>query len=167
MEHSTKVQMRAKAGSNRMRSLLWALVLGMVNYVGIVKASNEPPFDPGEVKSGRAVYTQYCASCHGANAEGAPNWQERDEHGELPAPPHNAEGHTWRHSDAELYEMVSKGMRDPFNKTTRLTMPPFGDTLSPRQIHAVTTYLKTLWTPEQRQFQSEESQGHPFPASAR
>jgi mono/diheme cytochrome c family protein len=160
--------MTVKAGSNRMRSLLWALVFGTVNYVGIAMAADEAPqFDPGEVKFGRAVYVQYCASCHGAHGEGQPNWQNYDERGELPAPPHNAEGHTWRHSDAELYEMVSKGMRDPFNKTARLTMPPFGSTLSPRQIRAVITYLKTLWTPEERQFQSEESQGHPFPAGAR
>jgi mono/diheme cytochrome c family protein len=151
-----------------MRSLFEALMLGIISYAGIAQASDEPPrIDPGEVKSGHAVYAQYCASCHGANAEGAPNWQEPDKHGELPAPPHNAQGHTWRHSDAELYEMVSKGMRDPFNKTTRLTMPPFGDTLSPEQIRAVITYLKTLWTPEQRSFQSEESRDHQFPAAVR
>ena len=60
-----------------------------------------------------------------------------------------------------LYEMVTKGMRDPFNKTTRLTMPPFGDVLSPQQIRAVIGYLKTLWTPEQRAFQSEESREQP------
>src|SRR6266567_1918124 len=149
-----------------MRSLLVALMLGVASHVGIADAANETPQpDPKEVKSGRGVYDRYCASCHGANGQGAPNWQERDEHGELPAPPHDAEGHTWRHSDAELYEMVSKGWRDPFNKTTRLTMPAFGSVLSPDQIRAVVTYLKTLWTPEQTEFQSEESKGHPFPSA--
>lgn len=58
-------------------------------------------------------------------------------------------------------------MRDAFNNTKRLTMLPFGDTLPPAQTRAVIIYLKTLWTPEERQFQSEESQGHPFPAEAR
>src|SRR5216684_6897950 len=97
----------------------------------------------------------------------APNWQERDANGELPAPPHNAEGHTWRHSDADLYKMVSNGWRDPFNKSMRLTMPAFGGVLSPDQIRAVITYLKTLWTPEQTRFQSEESQGHSFPSAGK
>ena len=59
--------------------------------------------------------------------------------------------------------MVSKGWRDPFNKSKRLTMPAFGETLAPEQIRAVIDYLKTLWTPEQRQFQSEETRDHPSP----
>ncbi|SRR6266568_1573964 len=148
-----------------MRRILVALMLGVATHIGTADAANEPPqLDLDHVKSGRVVYQKYCASCHGANARGAANWQERDEHGELPASPHDAEGHTWRHSDAELYEMVSRGWRDPFNKTKRLTMPAFGDVLSLEQIRDVITYLKTLWTSEQRSFQSEESQDHPFPS---
>ena len=131
----------------------------------VARANGETPVpDVDSINSGRAIYEQHCASCHGANAEGAPNWQERDARGELPAPPHNAEGHTWRHSDAALYEMVSKGWRDPFNKSKRLTMPAFGGEMSPAQIRAVIGYLKTLWTPEQRQFQSEETRDHPAPS---
>ena len=150
-----------------MRKLLVILMVGLANQVGLAAAADTTPQpDVRQVKYGRALYQQYCASCHGANAEGTPNWQVRDQQGELPAPPHNAEGHTWRHSDAELYEMVSKGWRDPFNKTNRLTMPAFGDALSPQQTRAVITYLKTLWTPEQRQFQAEESRDHPFPSTA-
>lgn len=119
--------------------------------------------DPSLVASGRKVYQQYCASCHGANAEGAPKWQQRDAAGEMPAPPHDAGGHTWRHSDAMLFDMISNGLRDPFNKTTRLTMPAFAGVLSPEQIRAVISYLKTLWTPEERQFQVEESRDHSTP----
>lgn len=146
-----------------MGKVLMALMISMAIPASARAAVQPPPLDPNVVKQGHMLYQQYCASCHGANAEGAAKWQERDEHGELPAPPHNAEGHTWRHSDAELYDMVSKGWRDPFNKTKRLTMPAFGDTLAPEQIRAVIIYLKTLWTPEQREFQDEESRGHPFP----
>jgi len=148
-----------------MRKLLVAIMISVASSTAIARAANKlPPLDPHLVKGGHEIYQQYCAACHGANAQGAPNWQERDEHGELPAPPHGAEGHTWRHSDAELYMMVSKGWRDPFNKTKRLTMPAFQDVLTPEQIRAVITYLKTLWTPEERRFQSEESQDHPVPS---
>lgn len=146
-----------------MRRLVMGAMIAVANYVAIARAGDEAP----SLDLGRTGYEQHCASCHGANAEGAPNWQERDAHGELPAPPHNAEGHTWRHSDADLYQMVKKGWRDPFNKTQRLTMPAFGEQMSPEQIRAVIAYLKTLWTPEQRQFQLVESQGHPFPSEAR
>jgi mono/diheme cytochrome c family protein len=141
-----------------------SVILASYGQIEVAGDSN-PPLDPNEMTSGRVVYDQHCASCHGANAEGAPDWQQRDEHGELPAPPHNAQGHTWRHSDGELYEMVSKGWRDPFNKTERLTMPGFGKLLTAQQIREVITYLKTLWTPDQRSFQSEESRDRPFPAA--
>jgi mono/diheme cytochrome c family protein len=140
------------------------IMLIAANDMAIVRAADEAlSLDPGLVSVGRAIYPQHCASCHGANAQGASNWQERDERGELPAPPHDSEGHTWRHSDADLYQMVSKGWRDPFNKTKRLTMPAFGDVLSHQQIVAVITYLKTLWTPEQRRYQSKESRNQPLP----
>lgn len=148
------------------RFVVAAMIAAASQIVAVPASADSPSLDSGSV-TGRMVYQQYCASCHGANAEGATNWQERDEHGELPAPPHNAEGHTWRHSDAELFEMVSRGWRDPFNKSKRLTMPGFGDGLSPEQIRAVITYLKTLWTPEQHQFQLEESRGHPFPSKVK
>ena len=51
--------------------------------------------------------------------------------------------------------MIEKGWRDPFNKTTRLTMPAFASVLSRAEIADVIGYLKTLWTPEERQYQSE------------
>ena len=147
-----------------MRRLAVGVMFVAASQTAIVRVNAETPLsDLDQVKSGRAIYEQHCASCHGANAEGAPNWQERDAQGELPAPPHNTEGHTWRHSNADLYKMVSKGWRDPFNKSKRLTMPAFGETLAPEQIRAVIDYLKTLWTPEQRQFQSEETRDHPSP----
>lgn len=115
----------------------------------------------GEVEMGRAVYDQFCASCHGKQAEGTAEWQRPDAKGELPAPPHNSTGHTWRHSDTELAEMIAQGWRDPFNKTDRLTMPAFEAVLKPNEISAVIAYLKTLWTSEQRQFQAEKTQEPP------
>lgn len=161
-ELCSEAWMMAAPGSRSMRRFAVGAIIAAACQIVIARASEETPLpDPGRVKAGRMVFEQQCVSCHGANAEGAPNWQERDAHGELPAPPHNAEGHTWRHSDADLYEMVSKGWRDPLNKTKRLTMPAFGEELSPEEIRAVIRYLKTLWTPEQRQFQSEESRDHP------
>ena len=129
-------------------------------------ADGPPPLDPAIVEKGRAIYERQCASCHGLEGEGAPNWQQRNAQGELPAPAHDLEGHTWKHSDAMLYRIVREGWRDPFNKTERLTMPAFKEVLSPKEIRAVITYLKTLWTPKQRRFQWEESRDAPFPPEA-
>lgn len=145
--------------------LVAATALGIAAAAHAAKDAR-PPLDPARVEQGRAIYQQQCASCHGPRGEGAPNWQQRDNQGELPAPPHNAQGHTWKHSDAMLYRIVREGWRDPFNKTKRLTMPGFEDVLSPEETRAVIAYLKTLWTPEQRRFQRDESREDPFPRAA-
>ncbi len=138
-----------------------ALALLVVPATGTGQAAS-----PDEIEAGRAIYGEYCASCHGADAEGAPGWQKPDANGELPAPPHNGDGHTWRHSDGETTEMIAEGWRDPFNKTDRLTMPAFGAILKPEEIAAVVAYLKTLWTDEQRQFQSDKTQESSGPAAS-
>lgn len=121
---------------------------------------------PG-TQAGQRIYAAQCAACHGAMAEGQPAWDRPGPNGELPAPPHNREGHTWKHSDAMLYRIVHDGWRDPFNKTRTLTMPAFGQALKPAEIRLVLDYLKTLWTPEQRRFQREESRNAPYPPEAR
>jgi mono/diheme cytochrome c family protein len=121
-----------------------------------------PTLDPSEIARGRQVYLQQCASCHGQNAEGAPQWQEPDARGDLPAPPHDDTGHTWRHSDAQLAEIIREGLRDPFNATTDLTMPPFQDRLTDAQIAAVIVYFKSLWSPEHRRFQEEQNERGPM-----
>ncbi|MDQ6681519.1 MAG: cytochrome c [Pseudomonadota bacterium] len=119
-----------------------------------------------QIAAGSRVYAAQCASCHGATGEGVPDWERPDTSGEMPAPPHDSTGHTWKHSDAMLYRIVRNGWRDPYNKTTRLTMPAFGQTLSPGEVRDVIAYLKTMWAPEQRKFQIEESEHAPFPPEA-
>lgn len=119
--------------------------------------SSLPPLDPAQIARGRQVYVQYCARCHGPNAEGAPNWQVPDARGDMPAPPHDDHGHTWRHSDAQLAEIIRNGLRDPFNKTSELTMPPFRAELTEAQVRDVIVYFKSLWSPEHRTYQEEQN----------
>ena len=123
-----------------------------------------PTLDLGQVSRGRAVFGQHCANCHGPDAQGAPDWQQPDVRGDLPAPPHDDTGHTWRHSDAQLSEIIRGGLRDQFNKTPELTMPPFqADQLSDQQISDVIAYFRSLWSPEHRQFQEEQNRRPPIP----
>lgn len=145
-----------------------ATINTIMSLIGLVASATfndamASPSGPALAKAGRVVYQRSCASCHGARGEGAPAWQRPDRQGELPAPPHDSEGHTWKHSDGMLYRIVQQGWRDPFNKTQRLTMPAFQGQLSRRETIAVISYLKTLWTPEQRRFQKRESAHQPFP----
>ena len=61
------------------------------------------PDDVDVVALGAKIYQARCASCHGAELEGQANWRERGADGILPAPPHDASGHTWHHPDAVLF----------------------------------------------------------------
>jgi mono/diheme cytochrome c family protein len=126
-----------------------------------------PVLDPAQVARGREIYLQSCARCHGPKAEGAPHWRQPDARGDLPAPPHDDSGHTWRHSDAQLADMIRNGLRDPFNKTPELTMPSFQGHLTDAQIADVIVYFKSLWSAEHRTYQEEQNHGAPMPQPGR
>jgi S-disulfanyl-L-cysteine oxidoreductase SoxD len=103
--------------------------------------------DAVAVAKGKAVYAAHCASCHGANLEGQPDWQEPLADGSYPAPPQDASGHTWQHSDTELYVMVRDG-EDPDKSNPMSSMPAFGKTLSEDDIFAVLAFIKASWPPD-------------------
>jgi mono/diheme cytochrome c family protein len=103
------------------------------------------------------VYERYCAACHGIKLEGQPNWRERLPSGRMPAPPHDASGHTWHHPDSVLFGITKYGLvpgkyAPPGYESD---MPGFGAVLSDREIHAVLAYIKLSWPPEIRRAQRE------------
>jgi mono/diheme cytochrome c family protein len=152
-------------GGFLLSAILTAATLAAAPALSPVRSGTPVPLatpDPGEVATGRQVYLQNCASCHGANAEGATNWLQPDARGNLPPPPHDDTGHTWRHSDEELAQIIRNGMRDVFNATPDLTMPPFKDQLSDEEIAAVIAYFKSLWSEEHRRFQEEQNRRQPM-----
>jgi mono/diheme cytochrome c family protein len=149
------------------RSLARALTLLALAPLALLalacRARDEgPPLDPAAVRRGAAVYRAHCASCHGARGEATPDWKRPDARGDLPPPPHDSTGHTWHHADGLLYRIVATGVTDPTARRPS-RMPAFGTALSPDEIRAVLTYLKTLWTPEQRRRQREASREDPLP----
>jgi mono/diheme cytochrome c family protein len=113
---------------------------------------------PGLVE-GRALYSQYCARCHGANLEGQPNWQRRLPSGRLPAPPHDASGHTWHHSDRTLFDITKKGTAAVVGGGYESDMPGFEGVLSDDQIRSVLAFIKSTWPERERRFQERVSQG--------
>lgn len=98
---------------------------------------------------GRQVYAQSCASCHGANLEGAPDWKRRLENGRMPAPPHDESGHTWHHSDQDLFAMTKLGVGGVV-PDYESDMPAFGEILSDDEIAAVLAFIKSTWPERQR-----------------
>lgn len=116
-----------------------------------------------QVARGRAIYQANCATCHGANGEGQPNWKRQNPDETYPPPPHDASGHTWHHGDGLLFRTVRDGGKIYETPGFKSAMPSFGDRLSPAEIKAALTYIKTLWTGEQRAAQAEASKSDPFP----
>jgi len=97
------------------------------------------------VSRGRAVYEAQCASCHGQNLEGQPNWRQRRNNGRLPAPPHDASGHTWHHPDKQLFELTKLGPAALVGGGYESDMPGYADTLRDGDIVAVLSYIKSNW----------------------
>lgn len=116
-----------------------------------------PTLDPVQVQRGQAVYQANCATCHGVNAEGAPNWATPGPDGLYPPPPHDDSGHTWHHSDRVLYESIYDGMADPLKPGSLLRMPAWGGKLSDGEIRAVIEYFKSLWSEKNRRWQWEQT----------
>lgn len=109
--------------------------------------------DAALVADGRALYVSHCASCHGADLAGAPDWQTPLATGAMPAPPHDASGHTWHHDDAYLIAVTREGGA-AFTPGRPNGMPGFAGTLSDREIVAVLSYIVGTWPPDIRQAQA-------------
>lgn len=107
-----------------------------------------------QLEAGAQIYAQNCASCHGANLEGQPNWRKPNAQGRLPAPPHDARGHTWHHDDATLFGITKFGTKAFTGLPIESDMPAFKDLLSDEEIWAVLAYIKSRW-PERVRRQQE------------
>nr|MBA2547767.1 cytochrome c [Burkholderiaceae bacterium] len=98
------------------------------------------------VALGAIVYRDHCASCHGANLEGQPNWMSRKPDGRFPAPPHDETGHTWHHPDGTLFDLTKLGLKPPLAPAGyQSDMPAFGPVLTDEQIWAVLAFIKSRW----------------------
>ncbi len=114
------------------------------------------PVAAADIEAGRRIYAENCASCHGANLEGQPDWRRRLDNGRMPAPPHDETGHTWHHSDRNLF-IVTKGGVGAVVPGYESDMPAFGESLTDDEIADVLTYIKSTWPDRQREFQAEVS----------
>ena len=110
--------------------------------------------DAGLVARGEIVYADTCAACHGARLEGQGDWRKRNPDGTLPAPPHDATGHTWHHDDRMLFDYTKKGGAAVVPTGFKSAMPGFGKDfgggLADGDVWAVLAYIKSTWPPEIR-----------------
>jgi len=146
--------------------MLAAAALGLAVAGCDQSRTSAPPYqlrpdDAAVIASGRKVYEAHCAACHGARLEGQPNWRERDAAGRLPAPPHDASGHTWHHPDEVLFRITKYGVAKAANlKDYDSAMPAYEGVLSDAEITAVLSWIQSQWPAAIRRQQDEVDAAH-------
>jgi len=139
--------------------LLVAAVAGLGWWqFGSTAASAMDTTDPRVLALGEDVYRRECASCHGAQLEGQPDWQRRLPNGRLPAPPHDASGHTWHHPSAVLFGIVKHGVQAYAPAGYESDMPAYAGRLSDAEIWAVLAWIRSTWPDEVRRRHDEIEQ---------
>lgn len=92
--------------------------------------------DPERAANGKSLYRIHCSRCHGENAQGTENWDQRDPSGNFPPPPLDGSAHTWHHPEAQLITIIQTGSGG---------MPPFSEVLEPHEIGDVIVWLQSFW----------------------
>ncbi|MEK9720028.1 MAG: c-type cytochrome [Quisquiliibacterium sp.] len=131
---------------------LWLLPRAPDQVAPLASASSS------DLALGGQLYRQHCASCHGEQLQGQPEWRRRKPDGRLPAPPHDDSGHTWHHPDSVLLAMVRNGLQPPNAPPGyQSDMPAYAGVLDDRQIWAVLAYIASQWTQKAREHQARIS----------
>lgn len=136
----------------------FAFLVGAIIIAQIAQdAPRADPDDAQQVARGKQIYANSCAACHGVRLEGQPEWRSKLSSGRMPAPPHDATGHTWHHPDPVLFGITKHGLipgkyAPPGYQSD---MPAYGGALSDEDIWAVLAYIKSSWPQEIRKSQRE------------
>lgn len=148
-------------GSKRIEAVAawrWLPVAGVSASLLACSGSASGP-DPIALMEGEAIYKAECAGCHGLKLEGQPDWRTRRPDGKLPAPPHDATGHTWHHPKEQLAAIVKFGLVPPNAPAGYVSdMPAYGGKLTDRQIDNVLVYIESRWPPEVQARRAERLQ---------
>ncbi|WGH78607.1 c-type cytochrome [Jannaschia ovalis] len=107
-----------------------------------------------DLARGEAIYAEACASCHGADLEGQPDWRSPGPDGRLPAPPHDETGHTWHHPDRILLDITMRGTAAVVGGGYESNMPGFGDAYTEEELRDVLEWIKTQWPERERAHQA-------------
>ncbi len=142
-----------------MKRLLLALAL---LSPGAALAGDE--LDDRDLANGQVLYKEHCASCHGDKLEGQPSWRQIGKDGVLPAPPHDATGHTWHHDNRLLFdytELGGKALMEARGITRfKSGMPGLGDVLTDDEIWDILAYIRSTWPERIRKIQASRNPPH-------
>ena len=138
---------------------LGAVTLASVGIVALWSSGklglDAAEMDAEVLLAGRTLYQTHCAACHGADLKGQPNWQTPLPNGRLPAPPHDATGHTWHHPDGVLLRITRNGPAAVVGDGYESDMPGFGGILTDAEMRTILEYIKSTWPDRERLYQAE------------
>ena len=138
------------------------VALGIFVCPTIVQAGHE--LDDRDIGAGQVLYEKHCASCHGADLEGEPNWRSPNEDGTLPAPPHDETGHTWHHDNQLLYAYTALGGEGALAErgvtNFKSAMPGFEDVIAEEEIWNILAYIRSTWPERVQRIQSGRNPPH-------
>lgn len=129
---------------------------------GAAHADHE--MDGRDIGNGERLYQEVCASCHGVRLEGQPDWQRQNPDGSMPAPPHDASGHTWHHGNEQLFDYTRLGGAEALARMgvtgVKSAMPAFGDQLSEDEIWDILAFIRSTWPRRAREVQASRNVPH-------
>lgn len=161
--HQRSSAQRPTSGRNLAVVVLVLAIAGVLAFNvlrGTIRFSGETgtavSADP--VETGRRIYLEYCAACHGANLQGQPGWQDERPGGVRLAPALDASGTLWRNTDQRLFEITKYGGQRFAAPDELSAMPGYETQLSDTEIEAVLAYIKSAWPADIREQQEQLSQ---------
>jgi mono/diheme cytochrome c family protein len=134
----------------------WVVVPAWTNGARHFADADDKPM----VMLGKRIYMGHCASCHGRNLQGQPLWQLNDEYVGRRAPAHDATGHTWQHSDEDIFHMIKFGRFSSSPADVVSFMPAFDTVLGDREILNVMAFIKARLPTALRVSQAMLNPGH-------
>jgi len=134
----------------RRRLGLLSAAAGLMAIAGIAASQPAAPYfadadDSAAVAAGQPLYMRYCATCHGRRLQGQPLWQTQDQYARRRAPAHDESGHTWQHSDEEIFHMTKFGRFSTTPPDAASSMPAFAGVLGDADILSVIAFIKARW----------------------
>ena len=155
--NETSLGLRNRIGVGLLAAAFAFLVGAIIVAMQLKGKSLADPDNPRQVELGKPVYDKQCASCHGIKLEGQSRWQEKLPSGRMPAPPHDASGHTWHHPDSVLFGITKQGLIPGKYAPPKYEsdMPAFAGVLSDEEIWAVLAFIKNTWPEKIRKAQAE------------
>jgi len=127
---------------------------GFAGWTALAQSAPGEPLlrdDPQTLALGETVYQVNCAACHGAALEGEADWRQPNPDGTMPAPPHDASGHTWHHDAEALFALTKHGVGAVIGDSDYASnMPAYAEILTDPEIIAVLSYIRSTWPEEIR-----------------